>query len=184
MSNVSSRVSRLLWVLAFAPSGPLDSTESSFPQAPVKLLEIVKPLVSPVPETDVDVFGARPDPAVSIFLKPRLLGPGVLVILAGHVLHARHADSNDSAWLKRPTTFDEKPNPLLDRDMLQKVFAVYECTGVVGDGQPSGYIPAGGVPQVARRPSPAMIAHEPIGPWYKVFSSAKAATRAGQIGRA
>ena len=141
MSNVSSRVSRLLWVLAFAPSGPLDSAESCFPQAPVELLEVVKPLVSPVPETDVDVFGARLDPVISILQEPRLLGPGVLVILAGDFLHARHAYSNDSAWLKTPTAFGKKPNPLLDRDMLQEVFAVYEYTGIVGDGQPIRYIP-------------------------------------------
>jgi hypothetical protein len=43
--------------------------------------------------------------------------------------------------ITRPTAFGKKPNPLLDRDMLQKVFAVYECTGIVGDGQPIGYIP-------------------------------------------
>jgi hypothetical protein len=97
--------------------------------------------VSPIPETNVDVFGARLDPAVSIFQEPRLLGPGVLVILAGYFLDAGHAYSNNSAWLKRPAAFGEKPNALLDRDMLQKVFTIYEFTGIVGDREPIGYIP-------------------------------------------
>lgn len=141
ISNVSSRVSRFLSSGYFAPSGPLDSTEPCFPQAPVELLEVVKPLVSPIPETDVDVFGPRLGQAVSIFHEPRLLGPGVLVILAGYFLDARHTYSNDSAWLKRPTALGKKTNPILDRNMLQEVFAVYKCTGIVGDGQPIGYIP-------------------------------------------
>jgi len=97
--------------------------------------------VSPIPERDIDVFGARLDPAVSIFQEPRLLGPGVLVILAGYFLDARHAYSNNSAWLKRPTALGKKPNPVVDRNMLQEVFAVYKCTRILGDGQPLGYIP-------------------------------------------
>src|ERR1700730_14813545 len=97
--------------------------------------------MSPVPETNVDVFSARLDPSVSIFHEPRLLSPCILVVLASEFLYAGHADSHHSAWLKRAPTFSKKANSLLDRDMFQKVFAVYVSAGIVRDRESLGDIP-------------------------------------------
>ena len=79
MSNVSSRVSRFLSSgYLLSPQAALSirlNTESCFPQTPVEFLEVVKPLVSPVPENNIDIFGARLDPAVSIFSGAKAVGP-------------------------------------------------------------------------------------------------------------